>query len=68
MKNKLERIWKEAVVANFKVLLRNFGEGTEEKHEEPQDTQSSSRELNLGTHKYVIGVITFRLRFRELPS
>jgi hypothetical protein len=28
--DELEKIWKEAVVANFKVLSRHLSEGTEE--------------------------------------
>jgi hypothetical protein len=34
--NKLENIWKEAVVANFKALSRYLSEGTVENHEEYQ--------------------------------
>jgi hypothetical protein len=36
MNTELERIWKEAVVAWFKVLYRPRLEGAEEKHEKAQ--------------------------------
>jgi hypothetical protein len=35
MIDELERIWKEAVLALFKVLSRHLSGGTEENHEEP---------------------------------
>jgi hypothetical protein len=34
--NELERIWKEAIVAQFKALSRNLLGRIEEGHEEPQ--------------------------------
>jgi hypothetical protein len=36
MNNNLERIWKEAVLAQFKVLSRHLPGSTEENHKEPQ--------------------------------
>jgi hypothetical protein len=33
MNDELQRLWKEAVVAKFKALSRNFLGGTEENHE-----------------------------------
>jgi hypothetical protein len=35
MNDELERMWKEAVVAKFKILSRYFSGGTEENHEHP---------------------------------
>jgi hypothetical protein len=34
--NELERIWKEAVMALFKVLSRYFPGGTEENYKKPE--------------------------------
>jgi hypothetical protein len=34
--DELERMWKEAVMAYFKVLSRHFPGGTEENHEKPR--------------------------------
>jgi hypothetical protein len=34
--DELERMWKEAVVALFKVLSRHLPGGSEENHEKPQ--------------------------------
>jgi len=34
------------------VLCKHFSEGTEEKHENPQDDQSLSQDLNLGPPEY----------------
>jgi hypothetical protein len=36
MNDELKRIWKEAVLAQFKVLSRNLLGGTEENHEKLQ--------------------------------
>jgi hypothetical protein len=36
MNDKLERIWKEAVVAQFKVLSRHLHREAEENHEKQQ--------------------------------
>jgi hypothetical protein len=36
MNNESERIWKKAVVADFKVLSRNLRGGIEENHEKSQ--------------------------------
>jgi hypothetical protein len=35
MNNELERMWKEEVVAQFKVLYQNLSGGTEENHQKP---------------------------------
>jgi hypothetical protein len=35
MNNELERIWKEAVVASYKVLSQHLPGGTEKIHETP---------------------------------
>jgi hypothetical protein len=43
MNNEFERKWKEAVVAQFKVPSRHLSGGTEEKHENPQDSRSADR-------------------------
>jgi hypothetical protein len=32
MNNELERMWREAVMTEFKVLFQHFPEGTEESH------------------------------------
>jgi hypothetical protein len=34
--NELERMWKEAVLAEFKAIFRYLPGGTEENHEKPQ--------------------------------
>jgi hypothetical protein len=34
--NKLERMWKEVVIAKFKALSRYLLEGTEENYKKPQ--------------------------------
>jgi hypothetical protein len=35
MNNEIESMWKEAVVAKFKILPRHSSEETEENHEKP---------------------------------
>jgi hypothetical protein len=40
MNNELERIWKEVVMVEFKVLSQHVPGGTEEDHEKPQDSWS----------------------------
>jgi hypothetical protein len=52
MINELENIWKEAVVAQFKVLSRNLLGMTEEKHEETQHNWSLGQDLDLGPLEY----------------
>jgi hypothetical protein len=61
MNNGLIKIWKEAVLAKFKVLSRNLPEGTEKNHENlSQDRRSPSRDLNPGPAEYETGVLTTR--------
>jgi hypothetical protein len=45
MVNELERIWKEAAVAWFKVLYRHLPGGTRENYEKYQDSLSPGRDL-----------------------
>jgi hypothetical protein len=41
--NKLEKMWKESIMVQFKVLTRHSPRGTEEYHEEPsKDNRCSS--------------------------
>jgi hypothetical protein len=42
MNNEFERIWEEAVVAQFKLQSRHLHGGTEENHEDPQPGQPVS--------------------------
>jgi hypothetical protein len=42
MSNELEKMWKEAVVAEFEVLTRHLPGGTEEKHEKNASGDSRS--------------------------
>jgi hypothetical protein len=57
--NELERMWKEAVMASFKVLSKHLPGGPEEKHEHlSQDSPSLGQELNLGPPKYKGGGIS----------
>jgi hypothetical protein len=49
MNDELERIWKEAVMAYFKVLCRNLPRGAEENYENlMQYRRSSGLDLNQG--------------------
>jgi hypothetical protein len=42
LNDELERMWKEAVIAYFKIIsLQHLPRGTEENHEKPQDSQCS---------------------------
>lgn len=50
MNEELESIWKETILANFKVLHRYSSEGTEENHETPQES------------RYLYGILTYRLK------
>jgi hypothetical protein len=43
MNNELERIWKEAVIACFKVLSMHLPGGTERKHKKPQSEELVSQ-------------------------
>jgi hypothetical protein len=57
--NELERMWKEAVVAQFKVLSRHLPR-TKENYEIPQDSRCLGRYLNPGPPEYEAGVLTTR--------
>jgi hypothetical protein len=46
--DELERIWKEAVAANFKAPSPHSHRATEENHKNSQDSWSPCRDLNLG--------------------
>jgi hypothetical protein len=60
--DKWERLWKEVVVAKFKVLDQHGG--TEKTISNlSQDSRSLGRDLNLGPPKYETGVLTTRLTF-----
>jgi hypothetical protein len=61
MNYKLERIWNEAAMAEFKVLSRNLPGGTEENHGKPQDSSPPGRDFNLGFSEKEPGVLTARL-------
>jgi hypothetical protein len=53
MKDKLEQIWNEAVVAKFKVLSRLWPEGNKENHENlSQDNRSPDKDFNPEPPKY----------------
>jgi hypothetical protein len=52
MNNELERIWKEVVVAEYKVLSRTLPEGTE----------APGQDLNPGPTDYEAGVLSIRMR------
>jgi hypothetical protein len=43
---------------NFKVLPWNLPEVTEENHEQPQNSRSPARDLNLGPNEWEAGVLT----------
>jgi hypothetical protein len=59
----LERIWKEAVVAYFKVLSGYFPGGTEETTKSlSQDSRSAYRDLILEPPEYEARVLTTRQR------
>jgi hypothetical protein len=63
MNNKFRRIWKEAVVAQFKLLPLNLSGGTDENHEIHQSGFSvSGPRFELGHPKYKAGVLTTRMR------
>jgi hypothetical protein len=63
MNDELERMWKEAVVAKFKVLLfRHFPGGTEKNQNVSQHSLSPGRNLNPGPPEYEAGVLTTRPR------
>jgi hypothetical protein len=53
MKNKLERIWEEAVVVHFKVLFGHFPAGNEKRTKNiSQDSLSQDRDLKLVPPEY----------------
>jgi hypothetical protein len=61
MDNALERTWKEAVVAYFKVLSRHLPGGTEKTHKNhSQDSLSPGRNLNSEPPEYEAGVLSTR--------
>jgi hypothetical protein len=65
--DKLERMWKVAVVAYFKQLSQYFPRETEEKHKKSQSSRSPCRDLNPGLPEYEAGVLTTRPR-RSVPE
>jgi hypothetical protein len=59
--DELERMWKEAPVAKFKMLSQHLLGGTEENHENlNQDSQSPGRDLNPGPPEYEAEMLTTR--------
>jgi hypothetical protein len=57
MNDELERIWKEAVVAWFKLLSLHLPGGTEEHNANScHDSRSPGRDLNLRSPEYEAGV------------
>jgi hypothetical protein len=61
--DELKRVWKDAVVAYFKVLTQNLPGWTERNHENQcQDIRSPGRDLNPGPAEYEAGVLTTRSR------
>jgi hypothetical protein len=61
--DELERFWKDAVVAKFKVPSRYSPRGTEKNHENlRQDSWSPDRDVNPGRPEYE-GVLTTRPRY-----
>jgi hypothetical protein len=63
MNDGLERMWKEAVVAYLKVLVRLFSGGTEQTTKNLSlDSWSSGRDLNPGPRECEAGVLTTRPR------
>jgi hypothetical protein len=61
--NELERMWKEAVMASFKVLSRHFPGGTAETTKNlSQDSWSLGRDLNLGPTEHEAEELTTKLR------
>jgi hypothetical protein len=48
----LERMWKEAVLAYFKVLSWHSTEGIEENHKKSQDIRCPGRYLNQAPPEY----------------
>jgi hypothetical protein len=63
MKNKLQIMLKEAVVAYFKVLPQHLPGRTEESHGNlSQDSRPPGRDLNQRSLEYETGVLTARSR------
>jgi hypothetical protein len=57
--DKLERMWKEAVLAQFKALPGICLNGVTKTTETPSDdSRSSDRDLNAGHPEYEAGVLT----------
>jgi hypothetical protein len=57
--NKFERIWKEAVVAYFKVKSRNFSGGTQENHD-----KTSQDILYLDRDSKIVPLNTIQTHYR----
>jgi hypothetical protein len=56
---RMELMWKKAIVAYFKVLSQHFPVGTEDNHEKlHQDSRSPSRDLNPGPPEHEPSVRT----------
>jgi hypothetical protein len=54
MNDKFERIWKEVIMAYFKMLSQYLPGGSEENHKNPH----SGQDLNPGLPKHKAGVLT----------
>jgi hypothetical protein len=52
MNGELERLWKEAVMAYFKILFWDLPAGTEENHKKPQDYWPLGQDLTSGPLEY----------------
>jgi hypothetical protein len=55
-------MWKEPIVAHFKVLSQHLPGGTEESHERTQNSRFPGRDLNPGSPKHEAGVLITRPR------
>lgn len=62
LNNESESMWKEEVVAKFKVLSRHLPTEIEGKPQKPQGFQFPGRDLNLGPTEYEAEVLTTRAR------
>jgi hypothetical protein len=59
--NELEKMWKEAVVAQFKILFRNFLEGPRKTMKYfGQNSRPPGRDMNQRPPEYEAGVLTTR--------
>lgn len=64
--NEIKRLWKEAVMASFKVQSRVLLQNTEEKHKNfSRDSQSLGRNLNLRLLTYETSVNHLNVIFGE---